>query len=301
MIRRETPWSHHEAPLFGERDAGASYANYRPRGSGDWLLIYTLAGSGRLTTPAGFLATRPGDATLYAPGEYQDYRTDPAAGRWKILWSHFNSRPDWLPWLRWPVGAEGIRRVHLAGADLRSRFVAALSRALHFSRRGLPAGFGSNALEEALLWADLALADEPGGGGDPRIRKALDYLAGRWREPFRLEAVARHCGLSTSRFAHLFKETMGLSPQRFFEEQRLRHACELLGLSGLGIAEIAAEVGYDDPFYFSNRFSRHTGKSPSQWRREKAKSRPSGKAVGGMKPQTAVTGQPTPKARRPEC
>jgi AraC family transcriptional regulator of arabinose operon len=38
-------------------------------------------------------------------------------------------------------------------------------------------------------------------------------------------------------------------------------------VTSLGIAEIAAQVGYDDPFYFTNRFRRHAGKSPTQYRR----------------------------------
>jgi AraC family transcriptional regulator of arabinose operon len=46
-------------------------------------------------------------------------------------------------------------------------------------------------------------------------------------------------------------------------------AGQLLRLTGLGIAEVAAEVGYDDPFYFSNRFHRYSGKSPTQFRQQK--------------------------------
>jgi len=33
--------------------------------------------------------------------------------------------------------------------------------------------------------------------------------------------------------------------------------------SGLAVAEIAARVGYDDPYYFSRLFRRHTGDSPA--------------------------------------
>jgi AraC family transcriptional regulator of arabinose operon len=43
-------------------------------------------------------------------------------------------------------------------------------------------------------------------------------------------------------------------------------ASRLLRLTSLTIQEVAGEVGYDDPFYFSNRFRRYSGKSPSQFR-----------------------------------
>jgi AraC family transcriptional regulator of arabinose operon len=286
MPRLETPWSPHESPHFGQFERGISYGTWRPHGTGDWLLIYTLGGSGRLASPSGSLTTRTGDLILYAPGDYQDYRTDPAAGQWKLLWSHFTPLPAWAPWLRLPNDAAGLRRLHLRGEDLQKGFVAALTRALRFSRGSLPVEFAANALEEALLWARMALGDEPQRQGDPRVRRAMDYLAGKLREPFHLETVARQCGLSVSRFAHLFKETTGQTPQQFFEQQRLRQARELLGLTGLSVAEVALEVGYDDPFYFSNRFRKHTGKSPSQWRGDRA----------GTRHPNVVSG---PKKRRP--
>ena len=104
---------------------------------------------------------------------------------------------------------------------------------------------------------------------DPRVRRAMDYLAANLRQPFRLETLARHCGLSVSRLAHLFKTGAGTSPQQFFEQQRMWHAGQLLRLTGLPVAEVAVEVGYDDPFYFSNRFRRYAGKSPTQFRRQR--------------------------------
>jgi AraC-like DNA-binding protein len=79
--------------------------------------------------------------------------------------------------------------------------------------------------------------------------------------------LARAVNLSVSRFAHLFREQLGVSPQQFVERRRLDAACRLLELTRRSIASIAAEVGYPDPLYFSTRFRRHTGTSPSDYRR----------------------------------
>ena len=54
--------------------------------------------------------------------------------------------------------------------------------------------------------------------------------------------------------------------QQFVERHRMQHACQLLRLTSLTIAEIAAEAGYADAFYFSNRFRRYAGASPTQFR-----------------------------------
>jgi transcriptional regulator GlxA family with amidase domain len=48
--------------------------------------------------------------------------------------------------------------------------------------------------------------------------------------------------------------------------ERLNRARQLLGWTSLSIKEIAAEVGYHDPFYFSARFRKHLGKSPRAFR-----------------------------------
>ena len=46
----------------------------------------------------------------------------------------------------------------------------------------------------------------------------------------------------------------------------MQHARQLLIRTSLSIAEVAADVGYSDPFYFSNRFHRYNGKSPTAFR-----------------------------------
>ena len=104
---------------------------------------------------------------------------------------------------------------------------------------------------------------------DLRVRKAIDYLATDLRGPFDLERLARHCGMSVSRLAHLFKQQTGASPREYLERHRMQRACQLLRVTALGISEVAAEVGYPDAFYFSNRFRRAFGQSPSRFRGER--------------------------------
>ena len=48
--------------------------------------------------------------------------------------------------------------------------------------------------------------------------------------------------------------------------QRMSRARQLLDSTTLGIAEVAREVGYDDPLYFSRQFRRTHGMSPRDYR-----------------------------------
>lgn len=103
------------------------------------------------------------------------------------------------------------------------------------------------------------------------MRRALPAIAARAATNMGLHVTyhfARHCGASVSRLARLLKQQTEVSPQQFLERHRMQHACQLLRRTSLGISEIASEVGYADAFYFSNRFRRYAGKSPSQFRQQ---------------------------------
>jgi len=256
----------------GEFHSNRSYATRRPRGSGDWLLIYTVAGGGRFLTPHGSRAAGPGDAVLYAPEDFQDYGTSQEEREWHLLWVHFAPKPQRNIWLRWPKAQDGLKLLHMEKGEVREKFRAAMDRMISVARREIPYALdlAGNALEEALLWAGVAGSGDAWLAMDARVRKASDYLIARMGEPFALEQLATHCGVSVSRLAHLFKQQMGTSPRNFLEQHRMQHACELLRLTSLTVAEIAAEAGYPDAFYFSNRFRLYAGASPSRFRRNSA-------------------------------
>lgn len=259
--------------MASDFDQGEGYANWRPRGSGDWLLIYTLGGAGVIICDGTPRILGPGEAVLFSPGVAQDYRTDGNTGRWRLLWAHFNPRPNWRAWIRWPETARGTGWITLPAGEIRAGFEAALFRTIAAQRgaRGAVAEFALNALEEALLWAQLAHGAGPRVRLDPRVRQAMDYLAARPAESFRLDALAKHCGLSESRLSHLFREQTGETPQVYSEELRLRLAQQLLVHSGLRVNEVAAETGFADPFYFAKRFRKFSKCSPSAYREREAR------------------------------
>ena len=246
---------------------GRNYENWRPHGSGDWLMIYTVSGSGAIGLPEGTYRTRPGDLLLYEPGAVQDYRTDPQAGRWRLRWAHFRPRADWPGWLAWPERGPHIRLVHLTGSG-RKLCLEAMGRMIRAARRPGPVQveLALCALEEAILCVRAAQAEAEGVRGDRRIERAIARLIDGFKQPFHLHALARECGLSVSRLAFLFRRQTGKTPGQFLEEQRLAHAAHLLRRTSLAIAEIAGECGFADPFYFTNRFRRHHGMSPTLFR-----------------------------------
>ena len=269
--RAITPSQPVTAIFADDFDQRSGWENWRPHGSGDWLLIYTVAGSGAIGLSNGVVHTRPGDLLVYEPDAVQDYSTNPEAGRWRLRWAHFLPRPSWHEWLRWHEIGPRIRLVHLP-ASWRRPCMEALGRMIRASRRSGPVQIelALSALEEAVLCGRAAQAEDEDIHGDQRIERATALLIDGFKKPFHLPSLARECGLSVSRLSFLFRQLVGKTPGQFVEEQRLSHAAHLLRRTSLTVGEIAAECGFADPFYFTNRFRRRQGMSPSQFR-EKAR------------------------------
>ncbi len=250
-----------------EFERGAPYTNWRPRGSGDWLLIYTAAGSGVIGLPGGPVRTRVGDLLLYEPDAAHDYGTAAEAARWRLLWAHFVPRPAWSAWLRWPEIGPKIRLVHLPSSSRRG-CVEALKRMIRATRRPgtIQIELAFAALEEAVLIGRAAQAASEISGPDARVQRAVSFLIDHFKGPFHLPGLARACGLSVSRLSLLFHRDIGTTPRQFVEEQRFSHAAQLLRRTAMSIDEIARECGFSDPFYFTNRFRRRQGMSPTAFR-----------------------------------
>lgn len=267
--RQVTPSGTADPILCGEFREADNYQVWRPRGSGNYLLISTLAGAGRIAAGDRTIHLRPGEALLYSPGAMQDYAA--ALGPWHLRWVHFVPRPHWVPWLRWTEIAPQVGLLKLPRPAWEA-FHQALERMVVARQLGGEHAddLAMNSLEAALLWAHRVVSEDPTAHIDPRVQKALRHLSSRPAEPLQVSRLAAVAGLSPSRFAHLFKAQLGTSPRHYSERLRLSLAVQLLGQTTLAVGEIAAQVGFSDPLYFSRRFRREFRHSPSEWRRLKS-------------------------------
>jgi AraC family transcriptional regulator len=102
---------------------------------------------------------------------------------------------------------------------------------------------------------------------DFRIRKALDYIKHAPVANPTVAQVAAQVGLSRSRFFEQFKRCMGVSPQHYIDWVRMSHAIQLLGASDKPLADVAAELGFEEHSHFTRFFAQHMGVPPSEFRR----------------------------------
>jgi AraC-like DNA-binding protein len=114
----------------------------------------------------------------------------------------------------------------------------------------------------------------PGGKGwlaglkDRFVGRALALVHGRPSEPWTVERLGRHVGLSRSALAERFGDVMGEPIFAFLTRWRLQMAAEFLLTTTRPIGTIAHEAGYESAGAFSAAFKRVFGKPPSIWRRK---------------------------------
>ncbi len=143
---------------------------------------------------------------------------------------------------------------------------------LNFAIAGLASALKREKFEPAMLhhWIELihgfvARAARPYQGDDRlwRVWKEVEQDLSRDWKLKDLECIAH---LSQEHLRRLTKQQLGRSPIQQITHLRMRRAVTRLTTSEDKVETIAREVGYENPFTFSNAFKRWTGKRPSEFR-----------------------------------
>lgn len=102
---------------------------------------------------------------------------------------------------------------------------------------------------------------------DPRLAAAMRHMHGDPARAWTVVELARTAALSRSAFFERFSRAVGLPPMEYLLAWRMAMAKDLLGRSGLALAEVAERVGYSSASTFSTAFSRHVGQAPGRYAR----------------------------------
>jgi AraC-like DNA-binding protein len=104
-----------------------------------------------------------------------------------------------------------------------------------------------------------------------QLRLLWERVASHLADDWTLARLAREAGYSNEHLRRLCRRQMGRSPMHQVTYLRMRRASELLAATEQTIEAISREVGYHNPFVFSNAFTKWIGWRPSEYRRKKVK------------------------------
>jgi AraC family transcriptional regulator len=108
------------------------------------------------------------------------------------------------------------------------------------------------------------------GPDDPRVRRAVEFMHENLAQPITLADMAQVADLSAFHFVRMFRAATGEPPRKYLTRLRIEAACRRLEQGVTSITDIAYGCGFSSPAHLSSALRRHTGMSPTQYRRNRA-------------------------------
>lgn len=155
--------------------------------------------------------------------------------------------------------------------------LSALAGKNHIPIRNLPVKFASSQVIKNTLELTLISLIRSNTFGDENktissqtsknrvVNQVVEYLQEHVQEKILLNEVAQSFGYSASHLSAIFHKETGLSIKSYFNKLRIDVAKELLSKQNMSIQQISDYLDFDSVQYFSLRFKKETGMSPSQY------------------------------------
>ena len=252
------------AGYYKDMPAKQLWGTNRPTGLDDWQVLYVLAGEMQHEFADGTVSKMlPGDMIIYSPGDFQRYHcTAPLSS---YIWIHFAGTA--ASELVSSLGFTPCKIYHSKPNGTAATYIHAMIEEI---RRRKP----TYQMKVVSILIDYMtfLSDEVNNESKESIKysKILPALQDIEDTPFPFktnEEYASLCGIDTYYFIHLFKEITGFSPLSYATDLAMRKAGKLIAETNMDITEISSSLGFSDPCYFSRKFRKFHGLTPSEFRK----------------------------------
>lgn len=239
----------------------------RPEGADQAIFIYCTKGAGWCELAGGYFAVKSGDLLVIPSKAPHTYGSDDSPP-WTIHW--FHAIGSQLKFFLNELDADESRPVVHIGED--THLLALFEELLDAIEHGyttLQLIYASQTL--AHLLAAMIRDHRSGHAKQPttqqKVAQTVEYMKQHLNQNVQLDALAGVANLSRSQYVALFKKQMGYAPIDYFIRLRMHRACQLLDTTELSIKSVAAELGFEDPLYFSRAFRLVNEKTPTEYRK----------------------------------
>ena len=230
------------------------------------ILHFVLSGRGFYTLEGQTFNVSEGDLFLIPPECRISYRPDPE-DPWQYMWLEFsgseckNLCEQAMLTPKTPLYHPQSEEIFRHMADMIEESITSSESGVTINCAGHMLCIFGQLIRERNFSSEHVLSR-----GEAKIQPVLEYIERNLGdESLSVEQVARQMNFSVPYLSRIFKAFMGLSPTKYIIERRMRKACAMLESKAFTVSEIAAAVGYNSPFYFSNEFKKRVGITPSQY------------------------------------
>lgn len=238
----------------------------RPEGREDYQLLYVADGCVYFEFHGERQRVEKGNLVMYWPGESQYYEMF-AADKAEFYWVHFTGYDVERLLEEW--GVPHGQHVFWVGTDSDYRWLFyQMIRELQTRQEHHEEVTCMNLHHLfLLLHRHLTKPEEVHIGFHGEIIQALSWFERHWKENISIEDYAVRSRMSPYWFRQKFKAYTGLSPMQHIINLRITNAMNLIENTDYNISQIAEAVGYDNPSYFRRLFFKHTGMTPSEYKK----------------------------------
>ena len=234
-----------------------------------YQLIYTHSGAGMLHLDNHMYPLLPGSFCLLDCRPYHYFFTDSAEG-WDYSFIHFEGSSARMLY-------DAAKRKGVVWENMRHSEVRRLYGKIFELSESDAGDFAGHDFEVSFhrlmtdLLCELSNAEINLPDGHSKVPawfgNVQTYIVDHYNETISIDKLADIAHLSSSHFAHSFKDYLGLSPIEYQYRLRINHACEYLTLTDRSIEEIADLVGFNNVTNFYVIFKKQAGCTPARYKK----------------------------------
>ena len=247
-------------------DCGPMINTFRPKGRGDYQLLYILEGKAHFYFDKGERIVNKGEMVLYRPNEIQNYTYFPE-DKCQVFWVHFTGGEvnkileqynivgkgkviysGGLPDYQW-LFEQMIRELQLCRTNYQELLTMLLNHILLLANRYMQEGAKTG----------IATLND--------IEQAIRYFNENYNKNVSINEYAKSLHISPCWFNRRFKEITKKTPLQYILSVRLSNAKMLLETKGLNVTETAYAVGFNNALYFSRLFVKKFNITPTEYRK----------------------------------
>ncbi len=263
----------HSKPLIvtasGNRRVLSGYSSptVRPNGRNDYQLIYIASGRAQFYFNGQKQMIQKGNMILFRPGDpqiYSLYKEDKP----EIYWVHFTGADveQLLDYYEIPKN----QNVFYAGTKPDYQWLYnQMIKELQLRRVNFEDAMTLN-LQHIFLTINRYLREKDKIGTEMLaiVDHATHYFYENFNKNIVIEDYAREHNVTSHWFTQSFKKITKCTPMQYIISLRITSAMNMLDNTNYSVARISEAVGYDNSLYFSRIFKKHTGMSPTNYKKK---------------------------------
>jgi AraC-like DNA-binding protein len=230
-----------------------------PRVIRDHELIYQVQGNGYYTETRGTkLVLAPHQVLLVPPKTEHVFSCEKSPDA-VISCIHFT-----------PTGFSPPRDAHVYSAAEDAEILQLFrkcAREFETQQEGHAQVLNQSLAEILLRFRRLKKRGGEAGRAPLKVRQALYFIGLYYKKDISRQDIAAYVDVTGEHLNFLFRRHLRTTPMEHLGSLRMREAKLLLKNEGWNVSQVAREVGYEDPLYFSRVFRQATGISPREYAR----------------------------------